>query len=322
MPLSVCRIDRGCCRRHRPARDETLRACNAGRWRTRCRVFRMEASASHRSADRRDGTAVTFARNRLLQLLMARVVPGREGDAIPDHPFSTEPAAAAEPRADNPRASTQAGRADPAPPPAASRLAPSQPGQAGLPRSLWSAQVAGIRAPDVGIRMLGYPPMELPGARNNLCQRAPQISVPYSQLSPPRSLAERAAVVRWLRFPMRWLCPQAEGTMFNLEHYPGCASFVRRRSDRSATTCARCMRTGSSASRQSSTDGPKEEDHAHSARARLGCTCSPCHWNCRSRAACPELLTRHRRIVSWRRLRYPGRKAIPAVSATRCTGAP
>jgi hypothetical protein len=162
MPLSVCRIDRGCCRRHRPARDETLRACNAGRWHSRCRVFRMEASASHRSADRRDGTAATFARNRLLQLLMARVVPGREGGPIPGRPFSTGPAAAAEPRADNPRASTQAGRADPAPPPAASRLVPSQPGQAGLPRSLWSAQVAGIRAPDVGIRMLGYPPMELP----------------------------------------------------------------------------------------------------------------------------------------------------------------
>jgi hypothetical protein len=172
MPLSVCRIDRGCCRRHRPARDETLRACNAGRWHSRCRVFRMEASASHRSADRRDGTAATFARNRLLQLLMARVVPGREGGPIPGRPFSTGPAAAAEPRADNPRASTQAGRADPAPPPAASRLAPSQPGQAGLPRSLWSAQVAGIRAPDVGIRMLGYPPMELPVVRETICANA------------------------------------------------------------------------------------------------------------------------------------------------------
>jgi hypothetical protein len=158
-------------------------------------------------------------------------------------------------------------------------------------------------------------------AKQSVPTRAPNIGsvLPTLPSKIPCGEGYRCAVAA---VPHAMALLQAEGTMFNLEHYPGCASFVRRRSDRSATTCARCMRTGSSASRQSSTDGRKEEDHAHSARARLGCTCSPCHWNCRSRAACPELLTRHRRIVSWRRLRYPGRKAIPAVSATRCTGAP
>jgi hypothetical protein len=164
-------------------------------------------------------------------------VPGREGRPIPARPFSTGPAAAAEPRADNPRTLTRAGRARPAPSPAASRLVPSQPGQAGLPRPLWSAPVADIRAPDVGIRMLGYPPMELPVcAKQSVPTRTADIGSVLPTLPSKVPCGERPPLYGGCGSPCDGLARKPWELCSASNIVPLRASFVRRRPDRSATT--------------------------------------------------------------------------------------
>src|SRR6516162_6944413 len=129
------------------------------------------------------------------------------GRPIPGRPFSAGFAAAAELRTDNPRASAWAARTRPAPPPAASRLAPSPPGQTEPPRSLWSAPLAGIRAPSVGIRMLDYPPMVTPRVREPIranVHRENPFRTPSSAPQVPLwglPCREGPPHVRWLRFP-------------------------------------------------------------------------------------------------------------------------
>ena len=114
------------------------------------------------------------------------------GRPIAGRPFSAGFAAAAELRADNPRASAWAARARPAP---ASRVQ-TRAISTRANRASSVAMVCATRRHSRAKRRYSdarlSPNGNSPRARTNLCQRAPRESVPYSQLCPTSPLVGAA----------------------------------------------------------------------------------------------------------------------------------